>query len=185
MLHDGHELDGVVAEVLYTGQNVIGKFPIGPRTVFLGRHAHMGFIDKRNGVRAKVPVGPGKVFRKTQLPAAVFHAGHGVRRLVPVIEIPHQVERVGSRSPFAVDPAVQSMMKAVVLMRVGEVRESAVLYQHVAYAAVIVHAQFDIPLEGNQCPILLKNPKHEKKSPSMLTSAGETQGSSRAREELR
>ena len=233
MLHDRHELYGVIAEIFHAGQNIVRKFTVSAGTVFLSRHADMGLIDQRNRIRVKIPVGPGvgfdriphltepvkadrilnhpsgierdvvgervsvsydrpdpaavmqDFFRQTQLPVAVFQAGQGMRGPVPVIEVAHEIERVGGRRPLAIDPAVQRVVETVVFVRIGEIAQIPVLNQRIAHAPVIIHTQFDISSEWNQRPILLKNLKHEKKSPFPVSSDGEAQGSSRAREELR
>ena len=233
VFHDRHELNGVVAEIFHPRQNIVRKLTVSARTVFLGRHTDVGFIDQRNRVRVKVPVGPGVgfgripyltepveadrilyhtpgverdmsgegvavsyhrpdpasvvqgFFRQAQLPVAVFQARQGMRGLIPAVEVAHEIERVGSRRPLAVDPTVQRVVEAIVCMGVGEIAQIPVLNQRMTHAPVVVHTQFDVPSERNQRPILLKNLKHETKSPSMLRSAGEAQGSSRAREELR
>ena len=45
MLHDGHELHGVVACLLDAVQGVVGELPVGADSSFLLRHAHMGLVD--------------------------------------------------------------------------------------------------------------------------------------------
>ena len=59
MLHDGHELDGIVPQILHVGQHVVGKLPIGGDAVILAGHADMGLIDQRRLVAAEIPVRPG------------------------------------------------------------------------------------------------------------------------------
>ena len=108
---------------------------------------------------AAIPQG---LFRQTQLPVTVIQTREGVRGLIPVVEVAHEIERVSGRSPLAVDPAFEGMMKAVIFMRIGKVREAAVFHQRIAHAMIVVHAEFDIPFERNQSPVLLKNAKHEK-----------------------
>jgi len=40
MLHDGHELDNIVAKFLDSGKDVFGEFWICPYSVFGSRDAH-------------------------------------------------------------------------------------------------------------------------------------------------
>ena len=59
VLHNCHQLDGVVAKILHMGQNVIGKLTIGGNFVFLAGHTYMSLIDQRGLITMKVSVCPG------------------------------------------------------------------------------------------------------------------------------
>ena len=59
MLHDRHELDGVVACFFHPGQGIVGKLPIGADlALFLG-HAHMGLVDVEGVFAFEALVRPG------------------------------------------------------------------------------------------------------------------------------
>ena len=45
VLHDGHELDGVVAEGFDAGEDVGGELVVGADFFFFGGHADVGFVD--------------------------------------------------------------------------------------------------------------------------------------------
>ena len=107
---------------------------------------------------------PQSLFRQTQLPVAVFQTCQGMRGLVPVVEVTHEIECVSGRSPLTVDPAFEGVMKTVVFMCIGKVSEAAIIHQRIAHAMIVVHAEFNIPFERNQSPVLLKNAKHGKAS---------------------
>ena len=47
MLHDGHELDGVVSGLLHAVEDAVGKFAVGADGFVLLRHAHVGFVDEQ------------------------------------------------------------------------------------------------------------------------------------------
>ena len=47
MLHDGHELDGVVPCLLHAVEDAVGKFAVGADGFVLLRHAHVGFVDEQ------------------------------------------------------------------------------------------------------------------------------------------
>ena len=71
MLLDGHQLHGVVAQLLNPGQHQIRELPVGADPLFLGCHADMRLIDQRR-LRLFLlpfPVGPGKGFRIPDLAA--------------------------------------------------------------------------------------------------------------------
>ena len=58
MLHDSHELDGVVAGLLHMGQGDVSEFPVGANlALFLG-HADMGLVDVQALVGLEALVGP-------------------------------------------------------------------------------------------------------------------------------
>ena len=59
VLHDRHELHGVVPEVLHPRQHVVGKLPVGADAVFLGGHAHVSLIDEQVRVGLEFFVRPG------------------------------------------------------------------------------------------------------------------------------
>ena len=59
MLHNGHELYGIVTIGLDTRQDLIGKFPVGPDLALLLGHAHMGFVYIQRILSTKITVGPG------------------------------------------------------------------------------------------------------------------------------
>ena len=45
MLHNGHQLHGIVACFLDSGQGVIRKLPVGADVTVLLSHTHMGFVN--------------------------------------------------------------------------------------------------------------------------------------------
>ena len=58
MLHNGHELEGIVAGLLDSRQDVVGKFPVGADLALLLRHADVGFIDIQLVLARKILVRP-------------------------------------------------------------------------------------------------------------------------------
>ena len=57
MLHDGHQLDGVVAGFLHMGQGVVSELPVGAHlALFLG-HAHVGFVNEQGVFTLEILVG--------------------------------------------------------------------------------------------------------------------------------
>ncbi len=50
VLHDGHELDGVVAEAGDAGEDVVGEFIEGADFAFFLGHADVGFVDAETAV---------------------------------------------------------------------------------------------------------------------------------------
>ena len=59
VLHDRHQLYGIVSVFHHMGEDLIGKFHIGVDLVVLTGHSHMGFVDQRRLVAGKAGVGPG------------------------------------------------------------------------------------------------------------------------------
>ena len=47
MLHNRHELDGIVAQLLDTREDIAREFGIGSNTMFTRRDPDMGFVDAR------------------------------------------------------------------------------------------------------------------------------------------
>ena len=64
MLHDRHQLHGVITQSFDARQNPVCKFTVGTNTVFLGRHTDMCLIDKRDRVGNEAAVGPGPRLRR-------------------------------------------------------------------------------------------------------------------------
>ena len=60
MLHNGHDLDGIVAQSLDPGQNPLPKFIIGTHPGLLLGHANVALIDVEGLLRLEIPVGPVK-----------------------------------------------------------------------------------------------------------------------------
>ena len=86
MLHDGHELDGVVAGLLDTGKDLVSKFPVGTYLTLLLGHAHMGLVDVEGLGGLKVPVCPG-------IGIPVIHHFCGESRGLGVLDYAAGVER--------------------------------------------------------------------------------------------
>ena len=58
MLHNGHELDGVVTRSLDPGQHQVRKLPIGANLSFLLSHAHVSLVNKQGILPAEIAVCP-------------------------------------------------------------------------------------------------------------------------------
>ena len=58
MLHDGHQLDGVVAGLLHMGQDVVGELPVGTHLALFLAHADVGLVDVHPLLTLEVGVGP-------------------------------------------------------------------------------------------------------------------------------
>ena len=62
MLHDGHQLHGVIASLFNAGQNQVGKFAVRANLAFLLCHTHMGFVNEQGVFPLEALVGPLKGF---------------------------------------------------------------------------------------------------------------------------
>ena len=47
MLHDGHQLHGVIACLFNAGKNQVGKFTVRANLALLLCHTHMGFVNEQ------------------------------------------------------------------------------------------------------------------------------------------
>ena len=86
MLHDRHQLNGVVAQVLDTRQNRIGELAVGGDAIVLAGHPHVRFVDERRLVVFKVPVRPG--IRRLLVP---YLTAPALRH--PVLRDPPRIQR--------------------------------------------------------------------------------------------
>ena len=58
MLHNGHELEGIVPRLVDSRQDVVGKLPVGTDLALLLRHANVGLIDIQLVLAGKALVRP-------------------------------------------------------------------------------------------------------------------------------
>ena len=62
VLHNGHELDGVVARFLHSGQHQVRKLPISANLALLLGHAHVGLVNIEGILPAEALIRPRKGF---------------------------------------------------------------------------------------------------------------------------
>ena len=72
MLHNGHELDGVVARLLDSGQGVVGELAVGAHLTLLLGHTHVGLVDVQLVLAYEILVRP-----REDLPVVDDLAGKG------------------------------------------------------------------------------------------------------------
>ena len=58
VLHDGHQLDGIITGLLHMGQGIIRKLPVGANLTLFLCHAHMGLVDVQTVLALERAVGP-------------------------------------------------------------------------------------------------------------------------------
>ena len=75
MLHDSHQLDGVIACLFDAGQHLLGELPIGTYFSLLLGHTHMRFVHIQRLGRLKILICPGKGF------PVIHHFGIPLHRL--------------------------------------------------------------------------------------------------------
>ena len=63
MLHNSHELNGIVARVPDVGKDEIRELPVGANLAFLLGHAHMGLVDEQLVLARKACIRPGESLR--------------------------------------------------------------------------------------------------------------------------
>ena len=137
MLHDGHQLDGVVACPLHPGQHQIGKFAVRADALGLLRHAHMSLVDEEFILAAEIRVGPGialpvvhnfghpgdgflVLHHPPGVEGNVFRAGHvGVHHGLDPAAFPKRVVALQIQLPVAVFQLLQGMAGLVPVVEIA------------------------------------------------------------------